>query len=63
MAAKHMLGAIHIIQEAGGVDALGLTDLVRYIIHSCIHGKGLPDWEPALLPYSSTFVEPNTMRI
>lgn len=41
MAAKHVLGAVHIIKAAGGLQALGLSDIVRGILYSCIYGKSL----------------------
>ncbi|KAH6880359.1 hypothetical protein B0T10DRAFT_581623 [Thelonectria olida] len=43
MASKHVLGAVHIIREAGGVQALGLSELVICILYSCMYGKGLLD--------------------
>lgn len=42
-ASQHVLGALRIIQAAGGAQALGLSDLVRLLLHSQIHGKGLLD--------------------
>lgn len=41
MAAKHILGAIHIIKAAGGIKALDLSDFVLGILYSCIYGKNL----------------------
>lgn len=46
MASSHVLGAIRIIQAAGGIQNLELTDLVQYILYSCIYGKGLVDMDP-----------------
>ncbi|CAM1504983.1 Fc.00g106200.m01.CDS01 [Cosmosporella sp. VM-42] len=63
MASKHVLGAVRIIEAAGGVQALSLSDIVRYLLYSCIYGKGLPDWEPALLYYSSMLKEPESMSV
>ncbi|KAF3798180.1 hypothetical protein GCG54_00010526 [Colletotrichum gloeosporioides] len=48
MASNHVLGAINIIQAAGGSQVLGLSDLVRYILYNCVHAKRLLDWMPVL---------------
>lgn len=45
MAAKHIRGAVRIIQSAGGMVALGLSEVVRCILYSCLYGKGFLDWE------------------
>lgn len=42
-ASQHVLGAIRIIQAAGGIRALGLSDLVRDLLYCYINGKGLLD--------------------
>ncbi|OBS24715.1 hypothetical protein FPOA_05255 [Fusarium poae] len=43
MAAKHVLGAISMIDAAGGIEALELNDVVRYILCSLLYGKRLVD--------------------
>ncbi|KAF4964767.1 hypothetical protein FSARC_7366 [Fusarium sarcochroum] len=45
VAAKHVLGALNMIEAAGGFEALGLNDLVCYILYSLLYGKRLPDWD------------------
>lgn len=40
-ASQHVVGALKIIQAAGGAKALDLSDLIRLLLHSQIHGKGL----------------------
>ncbi|KZL86877.1 hypothetical protein CI238_09218 [Colletotrichum incanum] len=46
MASKHVLGAVQIIHEAGGLEILGLSDVVRCVLFSCVYGKGLLNWDP-----------------
>ncbi|KAH7184813.1 uncharacterized protein B0J16DRAFT_414254 [Fusarium flagelliforme] len=43
LAAKHVLGAVNIIEHAGGIEALELNSVVRYILCSLLYGKGLVD--------------------
>lgn len=43
MASQHLQGALHIIEAAGGVEALGLGDLASFLLYSCIYGKRLLD--------------------
>ncbi|KXH54062.1 hypothetical protein CSAL01_01968 [Colletotrichum salicis] len=43
MASKHVQGAISIIKDSGGIDALGLSEIVRSVLFSCMFGKGLLD--------------------
>jgi hypothetical protein len=43
MAAKHVLGAISMIDAAGGIEALELNNVVRYILCSLLYGKRLVD--------------------
>ena len=45
VATKHVLGAVNMIEAAGGCEALGLNDLVRYILYGLLYGKRLPDWD------------------
>lgn len=37
MAAKHVLGAINIIQAAGGSTVLGLSDANRFLLDAYVH--------------------------
>ncbi|KAK1520355.1 uncharacterized protein CCOS01_10474 [Colletotrichum costaricense] len=46
MASKHVRGAITIIRDSGGIDALGLSEIVRCVLFSCMFGKGLLDGQP-----------------
>ena len=46
MASKHLLGAVQMVQLAGGPQALGLSDLARYVLDSCVLGGCLSEWEP-----------------
>jgi hypothetical protein len=48
MAAKHVLGAVHIIKNAGGPGQLGLGEFVYFILWACVHGKRLLDWQPVI---------------
>ncbi|XXG99422.1 hypothetical protein Hte_005761 [Hypoxylon texense] len=48
MAAKHIGGALEIVQMAGGFQALGSSSFVSYIFSSCIYGKRLLDLDPML---------------
>lgn len=45
-AAKHLLGAVQMVQLAGGSQALGLSDLGHYILDSCVQRNRLSDWKP-----------------
>ncbi|KAI0827813.1 hypothetical protein F5Y06DRAFT_283585 [Hypoxylon sp. FL0890] len=60
MASRHISGALHIIQMAGGFQALGLSEFIRYILHSCIYGKRLLDRQP-VLPCSDVFMRPGSI--
>lgn len=46
MAAKHIGGALEIVQMAGGFQALGSSAFISYIFSSCIYGKRLLDLDP-----------------
>ncbi|KXH26078.1 hypothetical protein CNYM01_02397 [Colletotrichum nymphaeae SA-01] len=46
MASKHVRGAITIIRDSGGIDALGLSEIIRCVLFSCMFGKGLLDGQP-----------------
>ncbi|KXH34007.1 hypothetical protein CSIM01_02342 [Colletotrichum simmondsii] len=46
MASKHVRGAITIVRDSGGIDALGLSEIVRCVLFSCMFGKGLSDGQP-----------------
>ncbi|KAK1658662.1 hypothetical protein BDP55DRAFT_564750 [Colletotrichum godetiae] len=46
MASKHIQGAISIIKDSGGIDTLGLSEIVRSVLFSCMFGKGLLDGRP-----------------
>ncbi|KAF4987533.1 hypothetical protein FGRMN_10318 [Fusarium graminum] len=48
MAAKHVLGAAKMIEAAGGIDTLGLNEVVRYSLCALLYGKRLLDWDPDL---------------
>ncbi|KAF5669995.1 hypothetical protein FHETE_4678 [Fusarium heterosporum] len=48
MAAKHVLGAAKMIEAAGGIDKLGLNEVVRYSLCALLYGKRLLDWDPDL---------------
>ncbi|KZL70448.1 hypothetical protein CT0861_07107 [Colletotrichum tofieldiae] len=48
MASRHLLGAIQIIHEAGGLEILGLSNIVRCVLDNCMYGKGILDWDPSL---------------
>ncbi|KAM0345069.1 hypothetical protein ACHAPU_006955 [Fusarium lateritium] len=48
MAAKHILGAVKIIQAAGGIEKLGLNEVVRYSLCALLYGKRLLDWDSDL---------------
>ncbi|KAI1141735.1 hypothetical protein F5Y05DRAFT_373635 [Hypoxylon sp. FL0543] len=60
MASRHVWGALHIVQLAGGPEALGLSEFVCYILHSCIHGKRLLDRHPELR-CSKAFMKPGSV--
>ncbi|TEA15687.1 hypothetical protein C8034_v002283 [Colletotrichum sidae] len=45
-ATNHVLGAVQIIRAAGGLEALGLNEIVRYVLHGCVYGKGLLNNNP-----------------
>ncbi|KAM0270257.1 hypothetical protein ACHAQH_009498, partial [Verticillium albo-atrum] len=47
-ASKHARGAVHIIEAAGGIQSMGLTDIVRFMLHNVIYVKRLvfEEWDP-----------------
>lgn len=55
---KHILGAAEIIKEAGGVNALGLSKFIRYLLYHCLQGNRLLSWDP-LMHCSSSFMKPH----
>ncbi|KAK7428597.1 hypothetical protein QQZ08_004858 [Neonectria magnoliae] len=57
MATKHVLGAVNIVEIAGGPQALGLSDFVLQLLCTLIYGKRLLDWDPTLY-CNSMFLKP-----
>lgn len=49
MARMHLTGALHIINAAGGIEALGLSDLISYLISNCVYGKRILDEDSDVL--------------
>ncbi|KAI1410438.1 hypothetical protein F5Y13DRAFT_167771 [Hypoxylon sp. FL1857] len=62
MASKHVSGALHIVRSAGGYNALGLSEFVQFILHSCIYGKRLLDLS-AIPPCSAVFMKPESVEV
>ncbi|KAH6963131.1 hypothetical protein DER45DRAFT_552516 [Fusarium avenaceum] len=48
MAAKHLLGAVKIIEASGGISSLDLNEVVRYSLWSLVYSKRLIDWDADL---------------
>lgn len=42
----HVAGALHIVKASGGVDALGLDGMQRFLLAGCIQDKRLLDSAP-----------------
>ncbi|KAH6679873.1 hypothetical protein F5X68DRAFT_234395 [Plectosphaerella plurivora] len=55
MARMHLTGALHIINAAGGIAALGLSDLISYLISNCVYSKRILDEEPDVLQRSRRY--------
>ncbi|KAH8888064.1 hypothetical protein GQ53DRAFT_725278 [Thozetella sp. PMI_491] len=62
MAAKHIQGASHLAQMAGGPQALGLNSFASYFLHSCIYGKRLLDSDPKV-NCGSDFMTPRVVAV
>ncbi|KAF4342164.1 hypothetical protein FBEOM_3897 [Fusarium beomiforme] len=45
VAAKHVLGAMKMIEDAGGLESLGLNHLIRYVLYNLMFGKRLSEWD------------------
>ncbi|KAF5636103.1 Aflatoxin B1 aldehyde reductase member 3 [Fusarium sp. NRRL 52700] len=60
IAAKHVLGAMKMIEEAGGLDILGLNHLVRYVLYNLMFGKRLSEWDIDL-HLASTLMTPDSI--
>lgn len=43
MAQMHLSGALHIVNVAGGMKALGLSDVIGFLLSSCVFGKKILD--------------------
>lgn len=43
-ASQHVLGAVRIIQAAGGIQALGLSQLICDLLYCYVNGKGFFDF-------------------
>lgn len=48
MAATHVAGALQIIEDAGGIQAIELSCLVLFILWGCVYGKGILDSDPLI---------------
>lgn len=48
MAAKHLLGAVKMIEASGGIGNLELNGVVRYSLWSLVYSKRLIDWDTDL---------------
>ncbi|WZH45440.1 uncharacterized protein QYS62_006499 [Fusarium acuminatum] len=48
MAAKHILGAMKMIEASGGIANLELNEVVRYSLWSLVYSKRLIDWDTDL---------------
>lgn len=40
-ASQHVYGAVSIIEASGGVKALGISQIVYYMLNASVQGKGL----------------------
>lgn len=58
MAAKHVVGAAEIVQAAGGPEALGLSNIVQFILGSCLRGHSLAGWGPVMIDCGAAFMKP-----
>ncbi|KAF4416358.1 hypothetical protein FACUT_12654 [Fusarium acutatum] len=60
VAAKHVLGAMKMVEDAGGLDRLGLSHLVRYVLYNLMFGKRLSEWDMDL-QLASTLMTPGSI--
>lgn len=60
LAAKHVLGAVNMIETAGGIKALELNSVVRYILCGLLYGKRLVDRDLGLL-HTAKFLTPESI--
>ncbi|KAF4498341.1 hypothetical protein FAGAP_5492 [Fusarium agapanthi] len=60
IAAKHVLGAMKMIEEAGELELLGLNHLVRYVLYNLMFGKRLSEWDIDL-HLASTLMTPDSI--
>ncbi|KAF5632529.1 hypothetical protein F25303_9396 [Fusarium sp. NRRL 25303] len=60
VAAKHVLGAMKMVEDAGGLERLGLNHLVRYVLYNLMFGKRLSEWDVDL-QLASTFMTPDSI--
>lgn len=60
MAAKHILGAMKMIEASGGIANLELNEVVRYSLWSLVYSKRLIDWDTDLYLHTSVLT-PNSI--
>ncbi|KAI1055287.1 hypothetical protein LB505_009493 [Fusarium chuoi] len=60
IAAKHVLGAMKMVEDAGGLERLGLNHLVRYVLYNLMFGKRLSEWDMDL-QLASTLMTPDSI--
>ncbi|KAI1016417.1 hypothetical protein LB503_010367 [Fusarium chuoi] len=60
IAAKHVLGAMKMVEDAGGLERLGLNHLVRYVLYNLMFGKRLLEWDMDL-QLASTLMTPDSI--